>query len=120
MRKVIKEGKRKSWRKYCRKLGAETSVREVWKAVHRIAGIVRSSRVPISESDGRSVIVDKKKASEFDYKFRTVHSGDNLEEGLRRRKETLKQQMHKLEGNEDNTDPCNLYFSSDELKKKIA
>lgn len=99
--------------KYCGKLGAETSVREMWKAIHRMAGIVRSdqirsvlicSRVPILESDGRSVIVDIEKASEFENRFRAVHSGDNLEEeGLRRPNETLKQQMHKLDVNEHTT-----------------
>lgn len=71
---MIKEAKRECWRRYCGKLGAESSVREVWRAVHHMAGISQSRQVPILEDRVVPIISDVEKANVFENQFRSVRS----------------------------------------------
>ena len=119
-RRVIKDTKKECWRRYCGGLGIETSIGEIWRAVHRMTGVVRKRKMPVLEEEGVVATSDVEKAKLCEDKFKAVHSGTNIgEEGIRKRNETLRQHISKLEINEDNSDTVNLYFSLEELRRAI-
>lgn len=120
-RRTIKEAKRECWRKYCSKLGVETSVVEVWSAVHRMAGVCRRRLIPVLVENGVEAFSDSQKANMLARKFQEIHCGDNIgEEGIRERNKTLRNQEYKCEVNNDNSDPVNLFFSMTELENAIS
>lgn len=73
----------------------------------------------VLEEVGVVATSDWEKAKLCENKFRATHSGTNISEDcLRKRNETLRQHMYKLEENEDYTDTV-IYFSVKELCRAI-
>lgn len=90
----------------------ETSLSEVWSAVHRMAGVCRYSTIPVIEDKGVEALTNGQKANVSAKRFGKVHCGDNIgERGIRERNKTLNGQEHKFQPCEDNSDPVNLFFS---------
>jgi len=119
--RVIKSAKKECWKRYCGKLGAETAVTEIWRAVHRKTGSNRKRKMPVLEEEGLFATSDLDKAKLCENNFRAVHSGANIgEAGMRKRNEILEQNRYKLEINNDNSDVCNLFFSLEELHRAIG
>lgn len=97
-RRVIKTAKKKkNWRRYCGKLGAETAVADIWWTVHRMSGSNIKKKMPVLEEEGLVATHDLDKAKLCENNFRVVHSGANIgEAGIRKRKEKLEQNRDKL------------------------
>lgn len=55
-RKVIKCEKRESWQKFCGTLGSETTVKQVWNLIHRMAGINSGFSIPVLVEGCREVV----------------------------------------------------------------
>ena len=90
-RRVIKVTKKECWRRYCGTLGVDTSVGEIWAAVHRMSGVRRKRKMPVLEEKGVIAKSDIEKAQMCESKFKDVHRGVNIgEEGIRKRNETLR------------------------------
>ena len=119
-RRVIKTAKRECWRNYCGRLGEDTTLGEVWAVIRRMAGVVKGRSIPVLEEGGVVATNDSQKASMCVKKFQEVHSGVNIgEEGIVIRNEVIRNQMYKLEVNQDNSDPSNVNFSMEELRRAI-
>lgn len=119
-RRVVKGAKRECWRRYCGKLGVEATVAEMWCSVHHMSGILRKNNMPVLDEEGKVFTSDLEKAKLCEAKFKSVHSGVNLgEEGVRKRNETLRRHVYKIEVNENYSDSCNLYFSLEEFRRAI-
>ena len=93
-RRVVKDAKRESRRKFCSTLGPQTEVRKLWALVHRMAGVYRTSTVPILQSEGQEAVDSKAKT---DLLVKTVHSSENISPASKKkREEKLKNENFKL------------------------
>lgn len=119
-RKVIKCEKRESWQKFCGTLGSETTVKQVWNLIHRMAGINSGFSIPVLVEGCREVVSNEDKADLLVRSFQQVHSDRNVGgDGSIRRELMLEQEGHKLNKNNDNSDVINLFFSLHELGRSI-
>ena len=64
-RRVIKEAKRCSWRKFCGTLGPETPVRQLWSAVRKLSGVYKSRSIPVLQKGEIVAVSNKEKADMF-------------------------------------------------------
>ena len=67
----------------------DTSVGDIWAAVHHMSGVVRKRRMPVFEEKGVIAKSDIEKAEMCESKFEDVHRGGTLgrkvlERGMRR------------------------------------
>ena len=120
-RRVIKEAKKGSWRRFCGTLGPETPVGDLWSAVHWMAGRYRKRAVPVLVAGGVEAVTNLEKANILVDAFRAVHSSEGLgEENIKKRRELLAGNQCKLGWSKDDGRPINVYFSLKELKDAIA
>ena len=86
-----------------------------------MAGVYRTSKVPILQSEGQEAVDNKAKADLLNIKtFKTVHSSENIRPASKKkREEKLKNENFKLEYNNDNTNVVNTFFSLQELKQAV-
>ena len=77
-RRVIKEARKCSWRKFCGTLGPETPVRQLWSAVRKMAGVYKSRSMPVLQKGVSVAVSNKEKADMFVERFQAVHSSGSL------------------------------------------
>lgn len=120
-RRVIKDAKRESWRKFCGTLGPQTNIRRLWDLVHRMTGEYRTNKIPVLKFEGQEAVKNKDKADLLVKSFKEVHSSENISPiSKKEREKKLKNEKHKLEHNKDNMRAVNACFSLEELKQAIA
>lgn len=120
-RRVIKEAKKESWRKFCGTIGVETTVGQLWGMVHKMTGINRSRTMPVLVQGEVESVSCKEKANLLVKTYQRVHSSNNVSrEGQLRRGQMLEQEGYKLRANTDNNDVFNVFFSMQELKRAIG
>ena len=64
-RRVIKEARKCSWRKFCCTLGPETPVRQLWSAVRKLSGVYKSRSIPVLQKGEIVAVSNKEKADMF-------------------------------------------------------
>uniref|UniRef100_A0A8C2KZI6 Uncharacterized protein n=1 Tax=Cyprinus carpio TaxID=7962 RepID=A0A8C2KZI6_CYPCA len=120
-RRVIKDAKRESWRKFCGTLGPQTNIRRFWDLVHRMTGEYRTNKIPLLKFEGQEAVKNKDKADLLVKSFKEVHSSESISPiSKKEREKKLKNEKHKLEYNKDNMRAVNAYFSVEEVKQAIA
>lgn len=60
VKRVVREAKRKYWREFCGKIGAEVKVGDVWNMIKRMGGIRREFSVPVIKDN--DVVTNQEKA----------------------------------------------------------
>ncbi len=87
-RKIIKGAKKGIWRRFCSNKGTQTTVKQVWNMIHRMAGINRGLSIPVLVEGNKEVISNREKADLLVRTFQGVHSTSNAgrEGQLRREK----------------------------------
>ncbi|KAL7390520.1 hypothetical protein ABVT39_022758 [Epinephelus coioides] len=119
-RKVVKEEKRSSWRKYCDTIGPETPVGQLWSAVYKMSGAYRKRAIPVLQKGEVEAVSKKGKADMLVDSFQEVHRSESLgDERCRRRAEVMSANQWKLERSIENEEPINLFFSMKELRDAI-
>ena len=119
-RRVIKNAKKESWRRYCSSIKPDTPVGQLWSAVHRMSGVYRQNGIPVLIRDGVEAISNVEKANLLVESFQKIHSSQSLgEEQCTKRKEMFESNQWKLERSDVNDDPVNLFFTIRELKSAI-
>lgn len=110
-RRVIKDAKRNSWRKFCNTLGPETPVRKLWSAVHRMSGICKRRAIPVLLKGDVEAVSNKEKADMCVDSFQAVHRSGNVGvERCRMRDELMADNQWKLGRSLENDNPVNLFF----------
>lgn len=77
-RKVIKEAKKESWRKFCGTIGAETTIGQVWGMIHKMAGMNRGKSMPVLVEGSEESVSSKEKADLLVSTYQRVHSLSNV------------------------------------------
>lgn len=119
-RRVIKDAKRNSWRKFCSVLSPETPVRKLRSAVRRLSGIYKRS-IPVLQKGDVEAVSNKEKADMCVDSFQVMHRSETMGvERCRMRDELMAVNQWKLENSLENDNPIHLFFTIKELKDAIT
>ena len=78
VKRVVREAKRKYWREFCGKIGAEVKVGDVWNMIKKMGGIRRELSIPVIKDNDVEAVTNQEKAEMLAKGFVKVHSSKNL------------------------------------------
>ena len=120
-RRIIKDAKRNSWRKFCGTLGPETPVGHLWSAMHRMSGVYKRRSIQVLQKGERVAVSNKEKAHMYVDSFQALHNLERMgAERCRKRSELMIVNQWKLGRSLENDNSINLFFTIKELKDAIV